>query len=447
MQDTPVGIPETKYAWNGDVALAYQVFGDGPVDLVYVEGYASHVDMNWESPRFARFLKGLARHARLIVTDRRGYGCSDRFSPFDIPASETIVDDVFAVMDAVGSDRAAIFATNWSGFAAQAAASHPDRVAALILESPIVTWIATDETPVGVTSEHLDWVAEEVRANWGSPAFPRGAEQDQAEKDWFVRWQRASISPGSLVAEVRRWKETDVRRILPSIHVPTLVIVDPDASELWDPENGRYVATKIPGAKLVEVPRGFAMLPWWGNADAIVDEIGRFLVGIGEEQATFGRVLATVMFTDIVDSTIKAVELGDREWKQLVEQHHAFVRAFLSRFRGREIDTAGDGFFASFDGPARAIRCATAISEAVRDLGVDVRAGLHAGECELIDGKLGGLGVVIGARIGALAGPNEVLVSQTVKDLVVGSGFSFLDAGEHELKGVPDRWRLYRVAG
>ncbi len=441
-------IPETRYAWNGDVSLAYQVIGDGPTDLVYVEGYASNLDINWESPRFARFLRGLAKHARLIIMDPRGMGLSDRFSPSDVPPIETLIDDSFAVMDAAGSERAAFLATNWVGFiAAQAAASHPDRIVALILESPLVTWIATEETPWGVSEEFYDWVIEQLRTKWGTSAFPGAGGVDQKEKNWFARWQRASIAPGAIVQEVRRWKDTDFHRILPTIHVPTLVIVDTDGTDLWTPENGRYVAKKIPGAKLVELSRGFAMLPFWGDSDAIVGAIGDFIASVREEEATFDRVLATVMFTDIVDSTVKAVELGDRRWKELVEQHHAHVRAFLARYRGREIDTAGDGFFASFDGPARAIHCATAIANSVRELGIDVRVGLHAGECEVIDGKLGGASVVVGARIGALAGPSEVLVSQTVKDLVGGSGTSFEDAGEHELKGVPERWHLYRVSG
>ena len=437
---------ETKYAWNGDVALAYQVVGDGPIDLVYVEGYASNVDVNWESPSFARFLRGLASHARLIITDPRGVGCSDRFSPSDIPPIETLVDDLFAVMDAAGSERAAILATNWLGvMAAQAAASHPDRVAAIVLESPLVTWVATEETPWGVSEDFHEWIVEEIHAHWGTTAFPGAGEVDHEEQEWYARWQRASAAPGAMAQATRRWKDTDFHRILPSIHVPTLVIVDVDGTDLLDARERSLRARKIPGAKLVELSRGFAMLPWWGESDQIVTEVGSFIAGIREEQAEFDRVLATVMFTDIVDSTVKAVELGDRGWKEVVEQHHAHVRALLSRYRGVEIDTAGDGFFASFDGPARAIRCASAIIDSVRELGLDVRAGLHTGECELIDGKPGGASVVIGARIGALAAPSQVLVSQTVKDLVIGSGLAFEDAGEHELKGVPDRWHLYRV--
>ena len=373
-----------------------------PVDLVYLEGYASHVDMNWESPSFARFLRGLAGHARLIVTDCRGNGCSDRFSPSDIPPIETLVDDLFVVMDAVGSERAVVLATSWLGFVgAQAAAGHPERVAALVLESPLVTFVATEQTPWGVTDEWYDEILEAMRADWGSSRWPGAEAVSQTEREWYQRWQRASHAPGALIALTRSWRHTDFHGVLPSIHVPTLVIADTDADGLWTPENARYVASKIPGARLVEFSRGFAMLPWWGEADQIVSEIGRFVAEIGEEEASFDRVLATVLFTDIVGSTSRVAELGDRGWRALVEQHHATVRALLARYRGVEVDTAGDGFFATFDGPIRAIKCAQAIRDAMEPLGLEVRAGLHTGECEKINGKIGGLGVVIGARVGA----------------------------------------------
>jgi len=438
-----MGRPETRYAWNGDVALAYQIVGEGPVDLVYLEGYASNVDVNWESPRYAQFLNGLANHARLIITDRRGYGCSDRFSPSDVPPLESIVDDLLAVMDAAGSERAVILATMFSGFVgALFAATRPQRTIGLVLYSAFATYSATDETPWMPTPEEWEVACEHIRADWGTPRWTVMTED--AERDWYVRWQRASVAPGAMIAETRAHWKTDIRPVLPSIHVPTLVIADVDGTRISAPDSDRFLAGRIAGAKLVELS-GNDELPWYRGSARIVQEVGRFLADIREEEASFDRVLATVLFTDIVGSTSKAAELGDRAWKDLASRHHATIRALLARYRGKEMDTAGDGFLATFDGPARAIRCAQAIAEAVRPLGLEIRAGLHTGEVETIDGKVGGIAVHIGARVGALARPSQVLVSSTVKDLVAGSGLTFEDAGEHELKGVPDRWHLYRV--
>ncbi len=441
--------PETQYAWNGDVALAYQVFGEGPVDLVYLQGYCSNVDMNWESPYLARFLNGLAGLGRLIVMDRRGWGCSDRFSPTDVPAIEALTDDLLVVMDAAGSERAAIFGSYETGpLVMMFAATHPERATALLLCETFTARIATDEMP-WLDDEH-GWERDlaRVRDEWGTPRWSEGAMKEGPERDWYTRYQRASITPGSAVAEFRRYMRTDVRAILPSIQVPTLVLSSTSGEDLSSPENGRYLASHIPGARLVEIERPadeIHWFHWYGRAEPILAEVGRFLADLREEEASFDRVLATVLFTDIVSSTEKAAELGDRGWGELVERHHATVRAMLSRYRGIEVDTAGDGFFATFDGPARGIRCAQAIVDAVRPLGLEIRAGLHTGEVETIDGKVGGIAVHIGARVGALAGPSQVLVSQTVKDLVAGSGLTFEDAGEHELKGVPERWHLYEV--
>ena len=272
--------------------------------------------------------------------------------------------------------------------------------------------------------------------------------KDGPERDWYTRYQRASITPGSGVAEFRRYMRTDVRAILPSIQVPTLVLSSTSGEGLNSPENGRYLASRIPGARLVEIerpPDEIHWLHWYGRAEPILGEVGRFLADLREEEDSFDRVLATVLFTDIVGSTERAAELGDRGWREVVERHHATVRAMLARYRGIEVDTAGDGYFATFDGPARGIRCAQAIVGAVRPLGLEIRAGLHTGEVETIDRKAAGIAVMIGARVGGLAGASEILTSSTVKDLVAGSGVAFEDAGEHELKGVPDRWRLYRV--
>lgn len=446
--------PETRYAWNGDVALAYQVVGDGPIDLLYLQGYASQVDLNWDSPYLARFLRGLARHARLVITDRRGWGASDRFSPIDIPDIDELTDDLLAVLDAVGSTRSVLLATfECTLMATLFAASYPERVLALILVDPFVTYAATEETPW--MPAVADW-EDEIQHLHDHGGIPESIQRmpDRRERDWFIRLNHAAIAPGGFVAEIRRYLAADIRAVLPSIQVPTLLCADGDGhsaagDRVFDALrfSATFAADRIPGARMVEHSSsgGLHRVHWYARGDAIVDEVGRFLARVKEEEASFDRVLATVMFTDIVGSTAKSAELGDHAWQKLRQLHDSKVRTLLARYRGREIDTAGDGFFASFDGPARAVRCALAVVEAVRPLGIEVRAGLHTGEVETTAEKIGGLAVNIGARIGGLALASEVLVSQTVKDLVAGSGLSFEDRGSHELKGVPDRWRLYKV--
>lgn len=441
--------PETRYAWNGDISLAYQVVGEGPIDLVYLQGYCSHVDLNWDSPHLARFLRGLAQHARLIVTDRRGWGCSERFSPSDVADIDTFTDDVLAVMEAAASDRAVIFASfECSIVASLFAASYPDRAAALILADPFVTYTQTEETPWMPTVEEWEGVMDEIRAGWGTSAWPEGRFEGR-EKEWFTRYMRSSLTPGALVAEMRRYLHTDIRPVLPTIQVPTLILADQDGYLEAPPESARYAAALIPGAQLAEHSSagGFNRMHWYARGAAIVDEVGRFVARIRADEESFDRVLATVLFTDIVRSTELAAELGDRRWQELVQRHHSAVRALLARYRGREVDTAGDGFFAFFDGPARAVRCAMAIVVAVRPLGLEVRAGIHTGEVETTGSKIAGLAVNIGARVMGLAEASEVLVSQTVKDLVAGSGISFDDRGNHELRGVPGSWALYAVSG
>jgi class 3 adenylate cyclase/pimeloyl-ACP methyl ester carboxylesterase len=439
--------PETRFAWNGDISLAYQVCGSGPIDLIYLQGYGSNIDMNWESPYLARFLRGLAAHARLIITDRRGWGCSERFTPGYVPDVDTLTDDILAVMEAAGSERASILATYESAIVASLfAATYPERTRSLILVDPQVTYLPTDETPWMPPLERWQEQVRLVRETWGTLDWwdsPEGPE-----REWFARYARASVTPGSLAAELSAYLHTDIRGVLPTIQVPTLIFVDTERSYEVPPETGRYVASKIPGARVIEHSSkgGPHFFHWYARADAIVAEVGRFLAKIGEEEASFDRILATVLFTDIVDSTKRAAELGDRNWREVVERHHATVRTLLRRYRGAEIDTSGDGFFASFDGPARAVRCAMAISDAVRPLGIEVRAGLHTGEVERIGDKIGGLAVNIGARVAALAAPSEVLVSQTLRDLMVGSELKFHDRGSHELKGVPGDWRVYASA-
>jgi class 3 adenylate cyclase len=438
--------PETRYAWNGEVSLAYQVVGQGDLDLLYLQGYCSNVDMNWESRHLANFLRGLAGHARLIVTDRRGWGCSERFTPGSVPDVDVLTDDILAVMSEVRSEQVAILATYESAIVASLfAAVYPERTKALILVDPLATYLPTDETPWMPTLSRWQKQIELVRGTWGTTDWWDAPHGDEGE--WFSRYARASVTPGGLAAELNSYLETDVRAVLPSIQVPTLVLVDTDSFYEVLPETGQFVATKIPGARVVEhSSQGGHHFHWYARADAIVDEVGRFLKEIREEDESFDRVLATVLFTDIVGSTERAAALGDRRWREVVEQHHSAIRTLLARYRGVEVDTAGDGFFASFEGPARAVRCATAIVDAVRPLGIEVRAGLHTGEMERIESKVGGVAVNIGARVAAMAAPSEVLVSQTVKDLMVGSDLGFEDRGLHELRGVPGAWRVYAVA-
>jgi class 3 adenylate cyclase/pimeloyl-ACP methyl ester carboxylesterase len=440
--------PETRYAWNGDVALAYQVFGDGPVDLVYCQGYTSHVDLNWESQYLARFLTGLGKLARVIHTDRRGWGCSDRFSPGDVAPLEVQVDDLVTVMDAAGSERAVIFGSWDTALSVTLfAATYPEKAAGLVLCDPFVSYLPTDETPWMFSAEMWREINEDVRRSWGTPAFiePGTEWGDEREFfDWFVPWCRASVAPGALVAEFDRFASVDVRHVLPSIQVPALVIGNP-GDEVAD-LNARYIAERIVGAKLISPENdGIAWFHWYARGPAILEAVGQLIEGIREEQASFDRVLATVLFTDIVDSTATATTMGDAKWRRLIEEHDRIAKGLIGRFRGTYVRGTGDGLLATFDGPARGVRCAQAIVEAMKPLGVEVRAGLHTGEIEYGGHDLAGVGVHIGARVGALAGSNEVWVSSTVKDLVVGSGLTFEDAGEHELKGVPDTWHLYRV--
>jgi class 3 adenylate cyclase len=435
--------PETRFAWNGDVSLAYQVVGDGPIDMVYLQGHASHVDLNWDGPALSRFLRGLARHARLIITDRRGWGCSDRFSPFDIAPLESMTDDLVCVMEAAGTERAVIFGTHECGIITSIfAATYPDRTRGLILCDATATYA---EAVMGLVQSDEEWDRQIglARNEWGTPAWGDWAASAK-ERDWFTRYARASIPPGGLIAEMQRFRYTDARAIYPSIHVPTLVLAQAGELSLFTVESRRYMAEVIPGARLVEhdVVED-PWLHWYHRGDAIVAEVARFLGEIGDEEAMLRRVLATVLFTDIVDSTARAAELGDAQWRALVERHHAVVRPVIARYGGTEVDTAGDGFFVTFDGPGRAVRAAHAIVSGVQSLGLAVRAGVHTGECEIVNGKPGGLAVNIGARIAALARPSEVVVSETVRNLVAGSGMAFDDRGTHRLKGVPDEWRIW----
>ena len=439
---------EIRYAWSQEIALAYQVVGEGPADLLYLQSNISNVEVNWEHPALANFLTELAGIGGLVVVDRRGLGCSERFTPDGAPPIETLIDDVLAVIEAAGCERIALVATGDCGFfACMLAAGHPERLAALVLINAAPTWRRSEETRWARSEAEMERSFHWCQENWGSGAWSRRANpsvSSDRELRWFGRYERLAQSPGALYAEARRFAETDVRAVLPAVQVPTLVLHRRDNTE-ERVEAGRYLGAHIPGARFVEL-EGPDHFPWLGDADAVIREIQGFLRTVHAEEADLERVLATILFTDIVASTEKAAELGDRGWRELVDRHDTTVRALLSRYRGREVNTTGDGFFATFDGPARALRCAQVIADAVRPLGIEVRAGVHTGEIEMSGGTISGIAVNIGARIGARAGPSEILVSQTVKDLVAGSGLAFQDRGLHELKGVPDQWRLFAVA-
>ena len=445
--------PVTRYARSGDVNIAYQVVGNGPIDLVWIPATTHHVELAWESPAHARFLNRLATISRLILFDKRGTGMSDR-----LVGGETLearMDDIRAVLDAAGSERAALCSLGEGGLISILfAATYPDRTSALVLMNPAPPrLIRAPELPWLLSRADFERRIEEVSRRWGEVAFheemhrhtsPTAPEEDLPG---FIRVFRLSVSPGAAAAYLRANLDVDVRDVLPLIRVPTLVLFRTEIEGL-DVRNGRYIAERIPGAQLVELPgRDFGVV--FGDQEALFGELERFLAEVGQAKQLApepDRVLSTVLFTDIVDATARAAALGDSGWRQLLQAHHEVVRSQLSRFRGREMDTAGDGFFATFDGPARAIRCACAIRERLDKLGLEIRAGLHAGECELVDGKTGGIAVHIGARVVSEAAPNEVLVSSTVKDLVAGSGIVFEDRGLHALKGIPDEWRLYAVA-
>ncbi len=437
--------PETRYAKSGEVHIAYQVVGDGPVDLVFIPGLFTHVEHQWDEPTFARFLGRLASFSRLIVFDARGAGLSDQ--AHELPPMEDQIDDLLAVLDAIGSSSAAIFGMSQAGpMAILFAASYPERTRAIVLYGSYASPRQRDGYPWGRSPEWMDAYGRQIDDAWGTGIFlPQVAPSrvgDEPFRRWWGKYERLSHGPGNALAYFRMNAQIDVRAILPTIQVPTLVLHRQD--DIYrDIGHARYLAEHIPGAKLVEL-QGIDHLPYLGDADSILDEVEEFLTGVRPPPER-DRVLATVLFTDIVGSTEHASQLGDRAWKQLLERHHALVRAELSRYRGREVDTAGDGFLATFDGPARAVRCATAIVDAMPAIGLEVRAGVHTGEVELMGTNVGGIAVHIGARVAALARPSEVLVSATVGALVAGSGIEFADRGEVSLKGVPGLWRLYSV--
>jgi pimeloyl-ACP methyl ester carboxylesterase len=437
--------PKTRYAKSGDVNVAYQVLGEGPIDLVYVFGWLSHLDFQWTEPTVTSFLRRLASFSRLIIFDKRGTGLSDPVA--GAPTFEERMDDIRAVMDAVGSERAALLGfSEGAALSALFAASHPDRTVGLILYDGFAVGSLVEGAPVD-----QEWVdhAHKIREtidHWGEGETMRWIAPSLADsvvqRRFWGTFERAAMSPGMALSLWDAIQRMDVRDVLPTITAPTLVLHHADSPAI-PAAGGKLMAELIPGARYVELP-GRDHLPGAGDPEAVAGEIEEFLTG-ARAGAQSERVLATVLFTDIVGSTDRAAELGDSAWRQLLERHDALVRAQLARFRGREVKQTGDGFVASFDGPARAIRCACSIGEEARELGLELRAGLHTGECELIGDDLGGMAVHVAARVGAKARPGEVLVSGTVKDLVMGSGIDLADRGVHELKGVPGEWRLFGV--
>jgi pimeloyl-ACP methyl ester carboxylesterase len=432
-------LPVTRYAKSRDIHVAYQVFGDGPVNLVLAPPFVSNIENYWDEPDFSRWLLRLASYARIVMLDKRGTGMSDRVT--ELPGLDERMDDIRAVLDAAGMDQAALLGISEGGpLTALFAATYPHRCRALVLYGTFArfaSWLPTAEA----LAAYLDYIDQAWGSGGSLPMFAPSRQHDPAFQRWWGRFERLGASPAAAIALMRMNSQIDISDILPTIRVPALVIHRTDDVTI-DVEGGRYLAEHIPGARYVELP-GTDHIPFVDeNAMEIADLIGEFLTGSRTPIAA-DTVLATVLFTDIVGSTEKAVSLGDRRWRDLLDNHHTIVRRNLQRFRGREIDTAGDGFLATFDGPARGVRCACAIADDIRSLGIDVRAGLHTGECEIMDDKVGGIAVHIGARVAALAGPREVLVSSTVKDLVAGSGLRFSDRGNQSLKGVPDQWRIF----
>ena len=443
-----VQLPDVRYARSGDVAVAYQVVGDGGPDIIFVRGIAGDLVSTWDQPLLVRHVEGLAACGRLIMLDKRGTGLSDRVR--EVHSAETAMDDVRAVMDAVGSKSAVI----WLGAAATGlgvmfAATYPERCAGLVCFDPQVKGTRASDYPWAPSEEEWRERLTAIRTGWGERAFleelarewaPEAADDDGFRR-WFVWHMRRSLSPGAALTTFRMAKELDVSDVLSAVRVPTLVMPRPS-----QPGPAYYLAERVRGATVSELPP-FDGLYTWADDDAneATIEATRDFVSRLTDRGETERVLATVLFTDIVGSTGLASRLGDAGWRALLERHHAIVRRELARHQGRELDTAGDGFFAAFDGPARAVRAATAIVDALQALDLEIRCGVHTGECEVSDGKIVGVAVSIGARIASLAGPGEVLVSSTVKDLVAGSGLMFEDRGEQRLKGIPEAWRVFAV--
>ncbi|MFL5962754.1 MAG: alpha/beta fold hydrolase [Gaiellaceae bacterium] len=439
---------QTRYAKSGDVSIAYQVVGEGPFDLIWVPGWISNVEESWEVPEYARFLRRLASFSRLILFDKRGTGLSDSVPNDRLPTLEQRMDDMRAVLEAAGSERAAVFGASEGGnMSVLFTATYPQRVRALVLAGVYAKRVWSPDYPWAPTPEQREREYGVLEREWAGEMdvadLAPSAVGDPLLMRRIATFFRRSASPGAAVALLRMNTAIDTRAVLSTVGVPTLVLQRSGDRDV-NVEEGRWIARQIPGARYVELP-GDDHLVWIGDTDTMLDEVEEFLTGVRRGPQR-DRVLATILFTDIVGSTERAAAEGDRRWRQLLEEHHRLVRRELERFHGRELDTAGDGFLASFDGPARATRCAYTICAAMRSLGLELRVGLHTGECEVVGNKLAGIAVHTGARVAALAEPGEVLVSSTVRDLVAGSGIEFVDRGERQLKGIPGVWRLFAVA-
>jgi class 3 adenylate cyclase len=433
--------PVTRYAKSGDVNIAYQVFGEGAINLIFAPLFVSNIELYWELPDWSRWLLRLASYARVAMFDKRGTGMSDRVS--ELPGLDQRMDDLRAVMDAAGMEKAALLGVSEGGpLCALFAATYPERCSALVLcgsFARFASWLPTEEA----LAQFLGYINQAWGSGASLPFFAPSLGNDPAIQQWWGRFERLGASPAAVTALMRMNSQIDISNIVSTIRVPTLVIHRTEDVTI-NVEGGRYLAKHIPGARYLEFP-GKDHPPWIGdNVEEIADAIEEFLTG-SRALVTRDRVLATVLFTDIVGSTEKAAALGDRRWRDLLDTHHTTIRRNLARFRGHEIKTTGDGFLATFDGPARGVRCACAIAEDIKPLGIEVRAGLHTGECEMIGDDVGGIAVHIGARVASLAGAGEVLVSSTVKDLVAGSGLRFGDRGSQTLKGVPGEWHIFAV--
>jgi len=431
--------PVTQYAKSGDVHIAYQAFGNGPINLVMIPGFVSNVENYWDRPDFARFLTRLGSYAHVVTFDKRGTGMSDRVA--ELPGLEQRMDDLRAVMDAVGMEQASLLGiSEGAPLSVLFAATYPDRCRALVLYgsfSRFSYWFPTDEA----LATFFGYVEQAWGTGGSVQRFAPSRANDAAFQRWWGRNERLGASPAAVKALMHMNSQIEISGILPAVRVPTLVI-HRTGDKTVNVEGGRDVAAHISGARLVELPGTDHLFYVGGNADEIADAIEEFLTG-SRTPAPLDRLLATVLFTDIVGSTAKAAALGDQRWRDLLDNHHATIRRNLARFRGHEVKTTGDGFLATFDGPARRVRCACAIADEIRPLGIEIRAGFHTGECEIIGDDVGGIAVHIGARVAALAGASEVLVSSTVKDLVAGSGLRFRDRGVQSLKGIPGEWRIF----
>jgi pimeloyl-ACP methyl ester carboxylesterase len=437
--------PETRYATSADgVHVAYQVFGDGDVDVVFIPGFVSHLELTWQMPGLDRFMERLAAFGRVIAFDKRGTGLSDPVPVAELPTLEQRMDDLRAVMDAAGSERAVVVGVSEGGpMAVVFAATHPDRVAGLVLIGSTARFRQAEDAPWGWSDRYVDWMLEWTEAGWGTGQSIQALAPTAVSDPLFDagRFERSSASPGAAKALIRMSADTDARAVLPSVSVPTLVVHRTD-DRIIRVEAGRDLAARIPGARLVELPGEDHA--FFSDPDPVLDEVEEFVTG-ARVHASPDRVLATMLFTDIVGSTRAAAAAGDRRWRELLDAHDGVVARQLARYRGRSVKHTGDGYLAAFDGPARAIRSAMAIRDGVRALGLSTRVGVHTGEVELRGDDLAGIGVVTACRVMEEAGDDQVWVSQTVRDLVAGSGLAFEDRGEHELKGVPGPWRLWEA--